>query len=167
MAVPQPGQGKLVEPLSVSGTPDVVQVVALSVIIPPRMPRPRLPPLYACLDERGASRTTRRPCLPVLTTREPSRSRHHPRSRRMDVPGATRSTSSPHNTRPTTPVLSRAHAAAMGPVNLSPATIRRGYRRRTMRSSRLTGRSCFRSTTRIRGEAMFGYVRPLPSSILT
>jgi hypothetical protein len=167
MALPQPGQGKLVEPLSVSGTPDVVQVVALSVIIPPRMPRPRLPPLYACLDGRGPSRTTRRPCRPVLTTSDPSRSRHQPRSRRMDVPGATRSTSSPHKTRPTIPVSSRAHAAAMGPVNLSPTTNRRGYRRRTMRSNRLTGRSAVRSTTRIRGEAMSGHVRPLPTSILT
>ena len=47
MGSPHPGHGKLVDPSSVRGIPDVLQVVALSLIMPPRMLRPRLTPLYA------------------------------------------------------------------------------------------------------------------------
>lgn len=47
MGSPHPGHGKLVAPSCVRGIPDVLQVVALSLIMPPRMVRPRLTPLYA------------------------------------------------------------------------------------------------------------------------
>ena len=47
MGSPHPGHGKLVDPSSVRGIPDVLQVVALSLIMAPRMFRPRLTPLYA------------------------------------------------------------------------------------------------------------------------
>ena len=47
MGSPHPGHGKLVAPSCVRGIPDVLQVVALSLIMPPRMLRPRLTPLYA------------------------------------------------------------------------------------------------------------------------
>ena len=48
--MPQFGHGKVVEPVSVSGTPDDVQFFARSVIVVPQLVvAPRPPLLYACV----------------------------------------------------------------------------------------------------------------------
>lgn len=64
MGSPHPGHGKLVDPSSVRGIPDVLQVVALSLIMPPRMLRPRLTPLYASSARCGRLHESQSAVLP-------------------------------------------------------------------------------------------------------